>query len=87
MLVNSQRIRSGETCRVSQSGNHGRTCYTSMQITLIKLSCHDRPDLRVINMIVGDDPEPAIEELDRVIVWCIVDSGSNFIVDRVPTQG
>lgn len=47
----------------------------------------DRPDLRVINMIVGDDPEPAIEELDRVIVWCIVDSGSNFIVDRVPSQG
>ncbi|KAF8781304.1 hypothetical protein HU200_000564 [Digitaria exilis] len=46
----------------------------------------DRPDLRVINMIVDYDPEPRIEEFDRVIVWCI-DDGSDYIVDRVPTQG
>lgn len=52
-----------------------------------KVIQQDRPDLRVINMIVGSDPEPPIEELDRVIVWCSVDVGFNFIVDRVPTQG
>lgn len=52
-----------------------------------KVIQQDRPDLRVINMIVGDDPEPPIEEFDRVIVWCFVDVGSNFIVARIPTQG
>jgi hypothetical protein len=47
----------------------------------------DRPDLRVVGRPEGHDPEPEIEELDRVIVWQFVDTGFNSIVSRVPTQG
>jgi hypothetical protein len=52
-----------------------------------KVIQQDRPDLRVINNLEGNDPEPVIEEFDRVIVWSYVDTWSNFIVSRVPTQG
>jgi hypothetical protein len=53
----------------------------------VKVIHQDRPDLRVDGRLEGHDPEPEIEELDRVIVWQFVDTGFNSIVSRVPTQG
>ncbi|PVH33999.1 hypothetical protein PAHAL_8G117900 [Panicum hallii] len=47
----------------------------------------DRPDLRVVGHLEGHDPEPEIEELDRVIIWQFIDTSFNSIVSRVPTQG
>jgi hypothetical protein len=85
MLVDLQRIResmAGIPERQSWPDLVGKT--SEFATNVIK---QDRPDLRVINYLEGHDPEPEIEEFDRVIIWCFVDSGSNFIVNRVPTQG
>lgn len=47
----------------------------------------DRPDLRVVGRLEGHDPEPEIEELDRVIVWEYVDVHFDAKVSRIPIQG
>ncbi|KAJ1255510.1 hypothetical protein BS78_05G140900 [Paspalum vaginatum] len=52
-----------------------------------KIISQDRPDVHVITKIEGHEPEPPFEEDDRVIIWCFVDVGFNFIVSRTPYVG
>ncbi|XBI74283.1 hypothetical protein VPH35_067853 [Triticum aestivum] len=47
---------------------------------------HDRPELRIIEMMDGDPPPPNFEN-DRVILWVTPTIGFDLIVSQVPTVG
>ena len=47
---------------------------------------HDRPELRIIEMMDGDLAPPNFEN-DRVLLWLEPDVCFHFIVQRVPTVG
>ena len=55
-------------------------------IVAIRAIHHDRPELRVIEIMVGD-PAPPNFENDRVLLWLEPDVSFHFIVQRVPTVG